>query len=196
MAGVRTVAGSGAVPEVLTPPLALSGPHHICICAVSTNCWNLVNFAVANLEYMADLRVQSLAGGLEGPRVAPFDDDRVAGIVELLRMDEEGAVKNLLRSSRTGSGRWLLVPPSLATRLVRIPLCLAPLDVGIHQTQEGGNISSTEAVVRISNQLDVAHCSASSGCSFGNPRGPFNSALADSILVSMKMVRMPTPRGP
>jgi len=43
--------------------------------------------------------------------------------------------------------------PSLAARLVWIPLCLTPLDVGVHQAEEGGNVTSTGATVGSSQAL-------------------------------------------
>src|SRR5208283_4392476 len=107
--------------------------------------------------------------------VAPFDDNRVACVVEVLGMNDERAVKvcSDLHEQVLDDGIWS--PPSFAARLVWIPLCLAPLDVGVHQAQKGGNVTSTEAVVRISNHLDVTHCSNLLWLSCGNPREVLHS---------------------
>src|SRR5579862_1920014 len=80
-----------AVPEVATS--GLSGAHHILQLGRVHELLEARQFAVANLEYMADLSVETLACGLEGPCVTPFDDDSVARIVEVLGVDNKRAVK-------------------------------------------------------------------------------------------------------
>ena len=94
---------SGAVPEVVSQPSAPSGAHHILHLRRVYELLEASDFAVTNLEYVAHLRVQTLARSLEGPRVAPFDDDRVACIVKVLGMNDEGR--------RTAAGSV----PSMAT---------------------------------------------------------------------------------
>jgi hypothetical protein len=132
--------------------LTLSGAHHILQLRRVYELLEARQFAVANLKYVADLRVQSLACGLEGPCVAPFDDDRVTGIVEVLWMNDEGAIKVCPDLHEQVLQDGVRSVPSLAARLLRVPLCFAPLHVGVHHAEESGNVTSAETVVRISNQ--------------------------------------------
>lgn len=102
------------------------------------------------------LEAQLLSRFLVGPDVAPFDDDGVAGIVELLGLNDEGAIeigRNLHEQVLHNGIRTLL---SLTARLVRVPFCLTPLDARVHHAEHSGNIPPPECFVGFSNQLHVA----------------------------------------
>src|SRR5580658_2830461 len=117
-------------------------------------------FAVAYLPHVANLGVKTLAGLFAGPRVARFDHDHRARVVELLGRHGEAVP---FRSEPHEHVLQDRVRPRKghAAGLEWMAFCLAPFDAGIHRAEHDGNFAPAESLVQILHQLDITH--------FGSP---------------------------
>src|SRR5450755_295771 len=102
--------------------------------------------AAAELQHVADLSIETLACLLIDPGVASFDDDHRTRIMELRGMHSEAIPFRSELHEQVLQDR-LRPQPGLAVGLVRVPLCFAPFDVGVHHLKHGGNITPAEGIV-------------------------------------------------